>query len=381
MTTGYRCHQELYDAAHELIQNNQLALTVSDKHVQSVLQTAVQHKLTSVKKSNKDTVIEFFQAESEVMELVFVVQKIQQLADSGVPLKEIAVLYRGNKEAAAIGDLLEKSGIEYELSAGTNALEDRLILQLLNFLAVMQQVSLATESELFFEVMQYDWVGLPKLGAYKLAAIAGKMRLSISDVLALEYARLTQTYELSEQDFAEFVGFKQRLLEWYQLSKNMLFHEWLSLVLSNTSVKGSAKGFGLIQYIVTQPIKTQHLLAFNTLFNMSKESVGSDRLFSLDDLLKKINIMKEHGVKLPVVAVTHTAQKVTLSTAHSAKGKEWAYVFVIGAVDKKWGNSIHKELLPLPESIITSVDVGTKEKNEDDRRLFYVAVTRASTKM
>jgi DNA helicase-2/ATP-dependent DNA helicase PcrA len=71
------------------------------------------------------------------------------------------------------------------------------------------------------------------------------------------------------------------------------------------------------------------------------------------------------------------AEAVSLSTAHKAKGKEWDYVFVYKTIDGKWGNNRSRDLLKLPETILSNTDISKKEKNEDERRLFYVALTRA----
>ena len=68
---------------------------------------------------------------------------------------------------------------------------------------------------------------------------------------------------------------------------------------------------------------------------------------------------------------------VSLLTAHKAKGREFSSVFIIRAVDGKWGNNVVRELIKLPAEIISNTDLSVKEKNEDERRLFYVALTRA----
>ena len=72
---------------------------------------------------------------------------------------------------------------------------------------------------------------------------------------------------------------------------------------------------------------------------------------------------------------------VHLSTVHSAKGMEWDYVFLMGLVDKKWGNQRQKGKIKLPEGILRNTDLSQKERNEDERRLFYVALTRAKKKI
>ena len=172
----------------------------------------------------------------------------------------------------------------------------------------------------------------------------------------------------------------------------MLFHEWFSLSINadNSAVsfdfgEGEVQeagkkpsGFGFMEYVLSQPVKTQQLYAINSLYSAIKKFVQSSRSFTLDDFLQTITVMQEHGVKMPIETLNLTTNRVALSTAHSSKGKEWEHVFIVGAVDKKWGNNRQRDLLPLPESILSNTDISKKEKNEDDRRLFYVALTRAS---
>jgi len=72
---------------------------------------------------------------------------------------------------------------------------------------------------------------------------------------------------------------------------------------------------------------------------------------------------------------------VQLSTAHGAKGMEWDYVFVLDFVDGKWGNLRNKNKVKLPEGILKHTDLSIKERNEDERRLFYVVLTRAKKRL
>lgn len=386
LTTGYRCHQEIYDAAYDLICHNNLDFGVGTDLLGNTLHTALTQKLFSAKAAYSH--LKLYEAQNETMECFFIVEEIKRLQKNNVSLDEIAILYRNNTDAITIKELLDKWKIPYELSIGGTVFDNIVITQLINLLHCMKQLAIGLDTELLFEVMQYDWIGLDRLHVFKLARIAGKLRKTIGEVLELEYNSLSETYGLQESDFTTLCDFKNKVLQWYAVSKNMLFHEWFSLLISSdnaalTELENIQKpdGFGLMEFVLRQPIKTEHLLAIHSLFVAIKQYVHALRSFSLDDFLQTINTMQEHNLSIPIQEFAMKKNRVTLSTVHSAKGKEWQYVFVMGAVDKKWGNTVNKDLLPLPESILLHVDVSKKEKNEDDRRLFYVALTRASKQL
>jgi len=391
LETGYRCTQQVYTAAHELIGNNTLNFG------NTALDNALVRKLKSAKDSlaqtdfgtSHDNSIKVYAAESETLELLFLAEEIKKLQKNGVALEDIAVLYRNNKEATLIKEILEKWNIGYELAVGGNVFEDLMIQQLINFFKVLKDLGTGRDSEDLFTVMQYSWLNLEIIDVYKLARIAGKLRVSIGIVLEKSYTEIQRsldgdTYGLTKESFEKLLAFKNKLLNWYRLSNNLLFHEWFSLIINadNSEISGAKEkpkpnGFSFMQYVLAQPVKTDHLYAINSLFSEIKKFVNRKRDFNLDAFLNTVQIMNEHGVSIKIEDLNISKDRVSLATAHGSKGKEWQYVFIFSCVDKKWGNQRTRELIPLPDSILTNTDVEKKEKNEDERRLFYVALTRS----
>jgi len=413
LATGYRCSTQVYNAAHDLIGNNTLDFGGDDlaggaelvdgkvglSSGSAGLNAALTQKLKSSKGVGEDITV--YAAESETLELLFLAEEIKKLEKSGVLLEDIAVLYRNNKEAVLIKEVLEKWNISYELAVGGNVFDDLLVEQLVRFFRVLQDLGTGNDTEDLFTVMQYSWLGLEVLDVYKLARIAGRLRTSIAVILEKSYLQIETallknldsknsadaTYGLTQANFENLVGFKNQLLEWYRLSNNLLFHEWFSLIINadNSEISGAKEapkpnGFSFMQYVLSQPVKTDHLYAINSLYSEIKKFVNKKRDFTLDNFLNTVTVMQEHGVSIKIEDLNITKNRVSLATAHGSKGKEWDYVFVFGCIDKKWGNQRTRELIPLPDSILTNTDIGKKEKNEDDRRLFYVALTRSAKK-
>src|SRR3989338_5166590 len=102
---------------------------------------------------------------------------------------------------------------------------------------------------------------------------------------------------------------------------------------------------------------------------------------NLNKFLQAVELMELNRLRINEQDVDIKSGAVSLSPGHKAKGREWEQVFIVKAVDGKWGNNKTRELIKLPGSILTNSDVAKKEKNEDERRLFYVALTRAKAQV
>ncbi|HNS65898.1 MAG TPA: PD-(D/E)XK nuclease family protein, partial [Candidatus Woesebacteria bacterium] len=95
--------------------------------------------------------------------------------------------------------------------------------------------------------------------------------------------------------------------------------------------------------------------------------------------LQSITTMQQHRIKIVRAPLLLEKNAVRLSTVHKAKGQEWQIVFIPGLIDGKWGNSKKRQLLPLPQELIPNATITPEETNAEERRLFYVALTRAKT--
>ena len=132
-----------------------------------------------------------------------------------------------------------------------------------------------------------------------------------------------------------------------------------------------------LDWILKDKYNLSRINSINTLFEEVKKLNQSDHELDLSQFLDTIELLKDNGITLQEYKLEPDIEAVKLLTAHKAKGLEFEYVFIYRCIDKKWGNFVHRNLIKLPENILENVDISKKEKNEDERRLFYVALTRA----
>lgn len=366
---GYRCPQNIYDTAAELIKVNHLSL--GDKRA-SNHQLNLTLQLKSPRSATKP--IKLFVAPSQVLESVYVAEEIKQLVAKGVDPDQIAVLFRHNADRVEIATALDKWHIRYEIEGGGDVLQEESVRQLLTLFAVIDQLRRGEDDEKLFEVMQYEWFStalqLDQLLAMQVARAAGRAKATIPDLISRGYEVFNQYHvgiDITPLEFASLEKLIEQLREWSILDARLTFNEWFEKVINQS---------GFLNWVLTSQSKAYLITSLNSLFSEIKKLTSRHHGFKLADFLRAVAVLQEHNLVIEMEDLNVRRQAVHLSTVHKAKGREWDYVFLLRCLDKKWGNNRARDLIKLPQEILQNTDLSRKERNEDERRLFYVALTR-----
>jgi DNA helicase-2/ATP-dependent DNA helicase PcrA len=132
----------------------------------------------------------------------------------------------------------------------------------------------------------------------------------------------------------------------------------------------------VLSTIMQSPDKHWHLQVLTGLFDFVKEETRRKPEMGVEELVTMIELMEKEGIVLPLIQVSGNDKSVNLLTAHGSKGLEFEYVFLAGCNASSW----EKKRKPgggfsFPDTMFSST-VEHKEE-EELRRLFYVAITRA----
>ncbi|MFH0942757.1 MAG: ATP-dependent DNA helicase [Candidatus Beckwithbacteria bacterium] len=355
---NYRSTQTILTASHHLIQNNHF-------HIESVVNTA-KTKLTS-QKTHPEKPLYIIKLPSEIIETYWIAQKIKKLINQGVKAESIAVLYRHNADAAGLADIFAKLHIPVDIEGGANILEDPTIIKLLTLLKAISLSPSSLEDLDLFTLLHYEFLHLDSLDILKLSRQASQSNTSIIDlILSTSFPAL----KLKSQE--RILDFIRRLASWQQLDSQLNFSQFFE-----TLVKQS----GFFDWLISCPDALEKLNRLNSLFSAIKRLNQADHQLNLHSFLNALQLMELNHLKLAETDLDIKTKAVTLTTAHKAKGKEWEYVFIIKAIDGKWGNNRTREMIKLPSGILKYSQIDKKEKNEDERRLFYVCLTRAKKKL
>lgn len=359
LVQNYRSHQMILDAADSLIEKNLSAHLLLPERVKLQAQ-----KIPVIEPIKLAVLNDYF------AEMQFVVEEIKKKKESGTPLSEIVVIGRNNKDLQTMADVLERCGVPYTINSDASVLGDIYILKLITLFRAIAFPG--SEMELL-KAMHIDFFGIEPVDVYKLLsekqhAIRDKNeKINFYDILN----NLTEkeAVSLKLETFKSLQLFNKKMRDWQKRSINTSFENFFVEVINESGFKThlllSGKRYEILDKLIA-------------LFEEVKILLQRNPDFSLKDFIVYLDLLKKHDVSLKTKVHTLLSDSVNLMTAHRSKGLEFEYVFIINAFDGHWGNSRKRNKgFKIPWDLLgVTLNLETEE-GEDERRLFYVALTRA----
>ena len=333
---NYRSSKKIIEAATSVIENN------------------VHRKGKRMWTDNDDgEVIQVIECKDDREESSFVAKEIQKLVSQGVSPKEIAIFYRTNAQSRQIEDGLRKLHINYRVVAGIKFYERKEVKDLLCYLrcVVNEKDSLAIS-----RVINVPARGVGVQTLRKIENLAVKYNLSLYEALLEIFIKKNEDFQVklstkvknSLDRFVEIIEEAKEMQKQKKLPSEIyqyLLHEsnYYQSLVDEKSYEAQAR--------------IENLEELNSALVQFEQSEESPSLTGfLETLTLDAEKQNEEG-----------GEDVSMMTIHSAKGLEYEYVFVAG---------VEENLFPSFQSI----DAG-EEGLEEERRLFYVAMTRAMKRL
>ncbi len=355
LSENYRSTQTILDATFSLISNNaEVAGILSER---SGLIKKTQHFEEKLKE------IEFNSYDGE---LYWIAKKINELLKKGVEANDIAVLVRNNRDLDPLLPILDHENIPYVIESGSNILED---IEVGKLILLLRAVNKPTENEYIIKAMLMDCFSIPPLDVFRISqfryAEKEKVWTILQDKEKLESNGIKDLKSIDK--FVDLFNGKKGFLE---KAANTRLDEVFVDVLNRS---------GLLSKILEKPHAQEVLQRIARLYDEVKEHVGRNGSYSLKDFIEYLDLLEEHNVSLKKNAHVVPVGVVRLMTVHKSKGLEFDYVFLMNAYNSHWGNKVNRGAkfnLPWDYLGKKMTEVVTDE-NSDERRLFYVALTRA----
>ncbi len=343
---NYRSQQMILDGAYSLIKNA--------KHSIDQFIPDMDFKPLKAARDIKSSPIELYEFDQIGTEHYFLAKKVQTLLESGINPSEIAIFFRNNREAEPLVDLFLRLGVPFRLEKGGNILDDIYIRQLIDLLRLIFNNE---DAHLMFRVINFEFLGFKSLDIHKFTS---------------QISRSADFFD-SMLNSNIFQNFAERILKWRKLSYNKPALELLDNVLRESNY---------LNFIMKSEDKVEHLNRLNSFFDILRERSKKDTQITIECFLKDIQLFQDNNLTIREHELQTKKNAVRLMTAHRSKGLEFEHVFIMNCVDKHWGNAIRRKRIKLPAKLLKEdVFAAIQENNEDDRRLFYVAMTRAKHKL
>jgi len=315
---NYRSTKTILKAANNVIKNNKIR---KEKNLWT--------------NNEEGPLIKYYKAFDEKDESGFVVKEIKKLIDDGVNPNDICVLYRANAQSRNVEEAFLQSNVSYRI-VGSYAFYNRK--EIKDLIAYLKLVHNEKDDVSLLRVINYPKRGIGTKSIENLGIVAKNENKSL-------YESITGG---KEEEF-------KKIIEDLKKDKdNMSLTDFVDRVLDKTGIRESLKN----EHTLEADIRLENLEEFKSI---TKNVEEADGIVSLEDFLDELSLVSDASENQK-----DEEDKVTLMTMHAVKGLEFDYVFVVG---------VEEGLFPHLNSM------NSEEELEEERRLCYVAITRARKKL
>ncbi len=314
---NYRSTSTILDSANDVIKNNKHR---KDKKLWT--ENGIGEK------------IEYYKALDEKDEANYVVKNIEKLINNNTNRNEIAVLYRTNAQSRVMEEALLKANIPYKVVGSFYFYNRKEIKDLICYLKLIYN--------------KYDDISLQRIINTPKRGIGEKTIENLQNKAQENNICMYDAIESGKE-----LTFKNIIEEIISIKDNYSLTELVDLVLDKSGMKQELES----EKSIESEIRLENLEEFKSITKAFEEKNG---LISLEDFLTEISLVSD------VTEHKDETDVVTLMTVHSAKGLEFENVFLIG---------MEEGIFPHNNSFESS------EAIEEERRLCYVAITRAKKRL
>ncbi|OGD31097.1 hypothetical protein A2W60_02480 [Candidatus Azambacteria bacterium RIFCSPHIGHO2_02_46_12] len=367
LVNNYRSPQNLLDLTYKFIRlndPNRLEYQLAHGSTGSPLKTKLSKRL--IAPHSEPAVIEHVAAKTDIEEARNVVEKIVELQEKKrLTWDDFAILVRANNSAEPFLAELERRGVPYQFIASRGLYAKPIVLDILAYLRLLDNYH---ESASLYRVLN-----LPCLN------------FSPGEIVEMTHLSRVKSWSLYEtlKKAAGDAKTRSELLEKIEFLLDRVDKH--SIIAKEKNVGAVVYAFledlGYLKHVIRAISEKSQADALNYLNQFYKKIEHFERQSpdkSLRTFIKRMDLIieagDEGGLETDIEAGPET---VKVLTVHGAKGLEFSYIFVVNLVDRRFPTIERKEQIELPKPLIKEIIPEGDIHLEEERRLFYVACTRA----
>ena len=320
---NYRSTNQILKAANDLIEHNRGRLGKI---------------LESTKGDGK--AIEVLESHDENIESLSIARKIKKLILSGVSPRDIAVLYRINALSRSLEEGLNKEQIPYNMVGGVKFYERAEVKDVISYLRVI------ANPHDDFSIKRI--INRPKRGL-------GKVTIDRLFKAAYENQQSLFEYITCNEKTIETEATKKAALALKEFVQNITYLQSLQQNSTYDMIDAIEEAFSLKEYYNNQPDSLERLSNIDEFYGLFRDFVKQNPQMGVDDFLNELALQSDQD--------QIDSDNISIMSIHASKGLEFEYLFVIG---------LEEGFFPL---------IGDGSDIEEERRLGYVAITRAKKEL
>ena len=330
---NYRSTQHIVEAANSLIRHNERQIP---KDVYS--------------KNGDGEKIVFKPAYSDKEEAIIVCKDIKQIRkQENCEWDDFAILYRTNAQSRAFEEAMRKENIPYRVYGGLSFYQRKEIKDIIAYFRIVVNPS---DEEAFRRVINYPARGIGNTTISKIYSKAYESGVSMWDVI---YNPIKHQLDVNKGTLGKINAFKELIERFIAKADNTDAYELGREIILDSGIKNDLYSDSSPEYVSRQENLEEFLSGLQD-FVESRHEEGDDHLM-LVDYLQEVSLLSDLDSD-----DGEESSRVTMMTIHSAKGLEFPTVFVVG---------LEENIFPSPMA------TSSKRELEEERRLLYVAITRA----
>lgn len=326
---NYRSTQNILKAADSIIKNN------SDQ-IEKTLWT----------ENEEGERISVIKCTDEKDEAYQVAKRIKtEITKRKISLNDVAILYRMNSQSRALEDALRRAKVPYKIIGGVEFYRRKEVKDIVAYLRVLANHN---DEESLLRIMNFPQRGIGNTSISKMIQFARKLDITLFTTMS----RVFEVIEVKERIQKNVKGFKLLLDKYHELKEKLSLNELISALVDELGILRMYKEEGTQESLGRYDNVQELLAAINDFTKQNPKA-------TIDEFLADVSLVA--GID----GYEEAENSVTLMTVHSAKGLEFPVVFITG---------LEEDIFPLNPKF------DSDSNTEEERRLFYVAMTRAEQK-
>lgn len=363
LNDNYRSRQEILDRAYEFIKHND----PNTLEYKLKINKSLKAKNPEWTGETNQAIVSFSNFRDAEAEVSFVAEKIKELIinEPNVNFSDFAILVRANDTAEAYVKELNRQEIPNQFMSWRGLYYKPIILDILAYFRLLDDYH---ESSALFRVLNIEPFKVSHAEIIELNKLANRKAWSLYE--ALQNADKIKT--ISGESLAHIKHLLEMIKEHSTLSaKSLPSHIYLRFAYDSGFLKS-------LDYDRDLEIFSQ----LNQLYQKMRKMEEAEADLKLKDFLAAINLELEAGETGSLKLDFLDNDCVKIMTVHGAKGLEFRYVFLVNLVDKKFPTIARSEKIAIPDALVKEVLPESGDFHlEEERRLFYVAMTRAKDRL